>query len=239
MIVAEMLDHAWHQSKGTLSLRIVWICTVLFVCTTLLDLLGLSTRNHTIALLGLSYNGLVHQGFFFQFLTAPLMHVNISHLIFNMLCLWMLGPSVEHRLGRIRYFLFSFFCASAGLVGFLLLAGQGHAVVLGYSGVIFGILTAQAVYYPDSRMTFYGFFRMKMKYAVLLMGAVELYLTISPEGGGIAHSAHLFGAAAAFLFLRIQSWKHTRGSQRMKPREPLVFRRPPQPSKRPELPREL
>ena len=33
---------------------------------------------------------------------------------------------------------------------------------------------------------------MKMKYAVLIAGAMELYLTISPERAGVAHSAHLF-----------------------------------------------
>ena len=57
---------------------------------------------------------------------------------------------------------------------------------------------------------------MKMKYAVLILGAVELYLTISPGRGGVAHVAHLFGAIAAFVYLKVLRLHAGRNSNRRK-----------------------
>ena len=48
-------------------------------------------------------------------------------------------------------------------------------------------------------------FPLRMKYAVLIFGAIELYMTVSPGGDGVAHAAHLFGALGAFLYLKLPS----------------------------------
>jgi membrane associated rhomboid family serine protease len=205
--IANIFQFAWRRSQGSLSLLIVGLCVAIFLAVAFLGLAGISSRQATMSVLGLSYAGVVQHHWFFQFLTAPLLHVNLTHLLFNMLSLWMLGPGVEDRLGRTRYIVFSMLCALSSMAGSLLLNWGTGSIVYGYSGIIFGILVAQAMYFPDSIIAFYGFFPLKMKYAVLIMGGVELYLTIAPEAGGIAHSAHLFGALAAFLYLRGLRWR--------------------------------
>ena len=198
-----VLRHAWERSRGSISLGIVGVCIVVFVGVAFLDRLGIVTRQNAVSFLGLSYVGVFQRVWIHQFLTAPLVHGGVAHLLFNMLSLWMLGPGVETAIGRRRYIFFSILCAVSSMAGFLVFNwGTGH-IAIGYSGIIFGILVAQAMYFPNNVIAIFAFFPLKMKYAVLLLGTIELYLTLSPEGGGIAHAAHLFGALAAFIYLRM------------------------------------
>ena len=195
----------WDRSRGTFSLRMVYICVALFLGITLFDLFGLAHRRAVVSFFGLSYSGLFRNGWLHQFLTAPLLHGGPWHLLFNMLSLWMLGPAVERTLGQRRYIGFSALCAISSMIGFLIFNWGTSHIAIGYSGVIFGILVAQAVFFPNNTIFIY-FFPLKMKHAALILAAVELYLTVSPEGSGIAHAAHLFGGLAAFVYLRGSNW---------------------------------
>lgn len=239
MSIGGMLRYAWRRSLGSISLVIVWICVALFLGVTVLDLLGIVARREAVSVLGLSYVGLFQHKFLFELATAPLLHANLTHLLFNMLALWMLGPDVELRLGRTRYILFSVLCAVTGMIGFLLFNWHTGHVAIGYSGVIFGILVAQAIFFPNNVIAIFAFFPLKMKYAVLLLGAVELYLTISPEGGGVAHAAHLLGAAGAFAYLRITLWWAIRKAQTAVPHLPVMPPKWRSIRKRADVPKEL
>ena len=191
------------RAQGSLSLKLVGVCVAAYVVVALLDRSGLVSRGQVILFLGFSYDGVVRHLWIHQFVTAALLHGGIGHLLFNMLALWMLGPDVERQLGRRRYFIFSLTCAASGFAGFILCNWGSGAVAIGYSGVIFGILVAQAFFFPNNIVNIFAIFPLKMKHAVVLFGAIELYLTISPEGGGVANSAHLFGALAAFVYLKL------------------------------------
>lgn len=208
----------WDRSRGSISLTIVWICVGVFVGIALLDMLDICPRHRTISLLGLSRMGVFRQFWVHQFLTAPLVHANVIHLLFNMLALWMLGPSVEERLGRRNYIFFSLLCAACSMVGFLIIAHGAGRIVIGYSGVIFGIFVAQAIMFPNRMILVFYFFPLRMKHAVLILGAMELYLTVSSEGSMVAHAAHLFGAVAAFLYLRLVLRSGKQKSQRKGPK---------------------
>ena len=223
-----MLRQAWQQSRGSISLILVGVCTAGFLVTAMLGVTGICDRQEITSFLGLSYVGVFQQYWVHQLVTAPLMHANITHLLFNMLSLWMLGPGVEKVLGRRRYVLFSFFCAAASMAGWLLFNWGTGSIAVGYSGVIFGILVAQAVFFPDDIIALFAFFPLKMKYAVLLLGAVEFYLTVSPEDQGIAHAAHVFGAVAAFVYLGMVRWQDARAASRLAVRTPApkIQRRP-------------
>lgn len=196
------MRHLWRQSRGSVSLMLVGVCVGLFLLVAILDISSIASRQATLASLGLSYEGVIGRLWLWQFLSAPLLHTNVTHLFFNMLALWWLGPSVERTLGKRRYVVMSVLYAMCSMLGFLAVNWGTGNVVMGYWGVIFGILVAQAVFFPNSVILIFYFFPVKMKHAALIMGAVELYLTIAPEGGGIAHAAHLFGAAAAFVYVR-------------------------------------
>jgi membrane associated rhomboid family serine protease len=143
-------------------------------------------------------------------------------------------------MGRTRYIFFTLVCGFCSMLGFLLLSRNPNAMVMGYSGIIFAIFVAQASYFPENRILMFYFFPIKMKFAVFIFAAVELYLTVSPEQDGIANSAHLFGALAGWGFLKVVR----RGVLRNHPEKRSVptgakpfrwFR----PKRRPVIPREL
>ena len=204
--IGSIFRHAWDRSKGSFSLRMVWVCVGVFLAVAILDLLGIADRRAIVSFLGLSYSGVFRHFWLHQFLTAPILHVDLWHLLFNMLALWMLGPDVEARFGRRRYITLSIVCAACSMAGSLLFNwGTGH-IVLGYSGVIFGVLVAQAIFFPNRMILMFWFFPMKMKHAAIVLAAVALYCTMTPTNGGIAHAAHLFGAVAAYLYLRPPRW---------------------------------
>lgn len=187
--------------RPSISILIVVACVALFATLQALSLLRLYPWIEAVRLLGISSDDLLARHEYYRLLTATLMHGGVVHLLFNMLTLWMLGPDVERMLGTGRYLVFSVWCAACGWAGFLALEGGSGALGLGYSGVIFGILVAQAMFYPDRRIYTYGFFPMKMKHAALVLGAIEVYLAVSGGQGGIAHGAHIFGGLGAGLYL--------------------------------------
>ncbi len=187
---------------GSISRWMVMLCVVTFVGLKLLDPLGIINWFAALEVLGLSRVGVLDHFWIFQFITAPFVHASVVHLAFNMLALWTLGPAVERRLATGRYLAFSFACAFAGFGASMMLDHEGRLINLGYSSVIFGLLVAQATFFPDTPLIVFGFFPTRMKYAVIILGAIELYLIAWPENQGIAHAGHLAGAAVAWLLLR-------------------------------------
>ena len=238
--IGAIFRYVWDRSRGSISLVVVWVCVGLFVGVALLDVLRIVDRSTVVSVLGLSYVGVCQRFLLLQFLTAPLMHGSVAHLLFNMLALWMLGPGVEQSLGRKNYIIFSLLCAFASMAGSLLLNWGTGQITIGYSGVIFGIFVAQALFFPDTRILMFYFFPLKMKYAVLILGAVELYLAVSPEGGGIAHAAHLFGALAAFGYLKFWRRLATGRESDARAARPTPVRKPlRQRWRRTDVPKEL
>jgi membrane associated rhomboid family serine protease len=132
-------------------------------------------------------------------LTYMFVHAGIWHLLFNMLGLLFFGPVLEDRWGSREFIKFYFLCGFAG--GLLSLFFPYQAIV-GASAAIFGILVAFAMYWPDNPIYIWGIFPVKAKWLVLFMIGLSVFFTVSGGQSGIAHLAHLGGAAAAFLYIR-------------------------------------
>ena len=90
-------------------------------------------------------DGLVYQivgvddGAYWQLITNAFTHVQIFHIGFNMLALWVLGPQLEAALGRTRFLVLYFgsaLAASALVYWFAPL----YSYTLGASGAVFGLL---------------------------------------------------------------------------------------------------
>lgn len=205
------LQRLLYSSRRSISLIVVLACVVLYALLELMSLIGVVSREQSTFALGLSYAGVFRHMWLYQLLTAPMLHLSLLHLVFNMLTLWMLGPDIERRLGRGSYVAFSVICALSGSAGFLLFDRGAGYIMGGYSSVIFGILVAQAVYFPNRLIYIYAFFPLKMAYAVLILAAVEVALSMQPSGSWTAHSAHFFGAAAGWVFLQARGASPVRG----------------------------
>jgi membrane associated rhomboid family serine protease len=132
-----------------------------------------------------------------------------THILFNMLALWMFGVELE-RMWKTRFFVKYYFVTGigAGLV-FLLVALLPFAatqatyddVVVGASGAIFGLLLAYALYFPNRPILMFLLFPVPAKYFVMILGAINFLIAI--EGtSGVAAVAHLGGIAVGYLYLQ-------------------------------------
>lgn len=83
----------------------------------------------------------VADGAVWQLMTSAFSHVEIWHIAFNMLALWVLGPQLEAALGRVRFLALYLVSALAGSTAVMWLSGE-QVQTLGASGAIFGLLGA-------------------------------------------------------------------------------------------------
>lgn len=83
-------------------------------------------------------------GAWWQLLTSMFTHVDLTHVAFNLLALWFLGPQLEHLVGRVRFlaiYLVSGLAGSATVYWF----SDPDGLTLGASGAIFGLMGALLV----------------------------------------------------------------------------------------------
>ena len=155
---------------------------------------------------------LVTVGFMpWQLLSYGFIHGGLSHLLFNMLAIYMFGAALEMVWGSRRTMIYVLGCiAGAGLVQLLVAT---HAVsngelypTVGASGGVFGVLLAFGMQFPNRQvMLLIPPIPMKASTLVVVYGVLELLLGVSGTQSGVAHFAHLGGMAAGFLIL--QYWR--------------------------------
>ena len=83
-------------------------------------------------------------GAYWQVLTSGFTHVTITHIGFNMLALWVIGPQLELALGRIRFLALYLLSLLTGSAVVLWAAGE-FQLTLGASGAIYGLFAALIV----------------------------------------------------------------------------------------------
>jgi len=83
----------------------------------------------------------VAEGAVWQLLTSAFTHVDLWHIGFNMVALWVLGPQLEVVLGRTRFLAVYFLSALSGSVCVYWLSGISTPTI-GASGAIFGLMGA-------------------------------------------------------------------------------------------------
>jgi len=129
------------------------------------------------------------------------MHAGFTHILFNMLALWMFGMELEHVLGSRKFLTFYLLCGLGGGLANLLIAPMFTSVgpTIGASGAVYGVLLAFGMMFPDRPIYIYFLLPIKAKYFVLMYMALEIFSVGSVDG--IAHFAHLGGALVGFVYL--------------------------------------
>ena len=138
-----------------------------------------------------------------QLLTYLFMHGSLMHLLFNMLALWMFGMDLENTWGSRKFLLYYLVCGiGAGISNLFIGPLFGPtAPTVGASGAIYGVLLAFGLMYPDRPIFVYFLLPIRARYFVIFYIVVELYAGVTGSADGIAHFAHLGGAAAGLIFL--------------------------------------
>ena len=84
----------------------------------------------------------VDHGQYYRLVTSVFMHFGVSHLLNNMLVLFVLGDNLERALGHVKYLIFYLLCGvGANLVSMTVNLMMGSlSVGAGASGAIFGVV---------------------------------------------------------------------------------------------------
>ena len=86
----------------------------------------------------------VADGEWYRLLTSAFLHYGVTHILFNMWALYVVGPPLEAALGRLRFIALYFMSALGGSVLVYLLSSLG-AQTAGASGAMFGLFGATFV----------------------------------------------------------------------------------------------
>lgn len=164
----------------------------------------------------------------YMFLHSP---QNFFHILFNMFALWMFGSTLENLWGPKRFLIFYFLCGiGAAFVHMIALGydisklaelynqgqisgetfyGNMNIPTMGASGAVMGIFAAFAYTFPNSQLLILPIpFPIKAKWALLGLAAFDLIGGVSNKQSGVAHFAHLGGAAVGIILVMIWNKKN-------------------------------
>jgi membrane associated rhomboid family serine protease len=147
--------------------------------------------------LGAQANLQVAQGEWYRLFTTMFLHspFTITHILFNMLALYIFGPQLEREAGSVPFAALYFASGLAGGAAFFLLAAPGASAV-GASGAIFGLFGGWIAAFVRRRESRAG--RSGLRQLLVLLGINLALPLIVP---GIAWQAHLGGLVAGFLIV--------------------------------------
>jgi membrane associated rhomboid family serine protease len=155
----------------------------------------------------LVFKGMLWQPFTYIFLHSP---VVLSHLLLNMLFMWMFGGELERHWGSrgfLRYFLITGTGAGiiVALVGILSPASAGRATI-GASGAIYGLIMAYGVLFANRTILFMMIFPMKVKTFAWIMFGIAFLSALGGANSNVSNIAHLGGGLIGYLYLK-RAWR--------------------------------
>ena len=95
---------------------------------------------------------LVHAPAYLTPFTSLFLHVDIEHLIRNMLFLWVFGDNVEDAMGTARFMLFYVLCGACAAVAHALAFPHSEPPLIGASGAVSGLIVAYLMLHPRVRV---------------------------------------------------------------------------------------
>jgi membrane associated rhomboid family serine protease len=154
---------------------------------------------------------------FWQLVTYSFLHSHehVSHLLFNMLGLWMFGAEIERYVGPGRllacYFA-SVVTAALSQLFIPTLIGATPSPTIGASGGVFGLLLAYAFLFPTRKVVLLiPPIPMPAWLFAAIYAVLELVLGVTGSEAGVAHFAHLGGMVGSILVIAQWRWARSRG----------------------------
>ncbi len=141
----------------------------------------------------------------YQFLHGNFLNFDSGffHLFFNMFGLWMFGQELEEIWGGKKFLLFYLISGiGAGITQLLIpFMGIDTGPTVGASGSLYGILLAFGMTFPNRQIFMFPLFiPIKAKYFIVLFAGLEMLMGFAGSDG-VAHFAHLGGAATGLILL--------------------------------------
>lgn len=170
----------------------------------------------------------------YQIFTHMFTHAGLGHIFFNMFALWMFGRILENVWGPKKFLLFYLLCGVGaaiahmtveyfqykevlGVIEQLRETGQIEYVqalqsqpfyAVGASGAVMGVMVGFAYLFPNTELfLLFPPIPIKAKWLIIALIAFDLFGGLGRTSDGVAHWAHLGGAAMGFVIVYI--WNKT------------------------------
>jgi len=165
---------------------IIALNVIVYVYTSIIGGDFITTSDVAIELYGQVNYLVIHYGWYWQLFTAMFIHVNIIHLLGNMLFLLIFGLRAEELFSLKEYLLIYFL---SGLTGNLLTLLFGFDMIsAGASGAIFGMFGACTIY-----------FRRAIGQSIMSALLYAFFLLMISSGPSVNIFAHLGGLVVGLL----------------------------------------
>ena len=146
------------------------------------------------------------QPFTYMFFHAPYYSsVGISHILLNMLGLWVFGRELEQAWGKNKFLKYYFLTGiGSGIITYLFQINSDNPVI-GASGAVYGILLAYGISFPNRMLYIWGLIPVRSIWLVVIMGSIAFFGLLG-RADGISHVTHISGMFIGYMLLK-KKWK--------------------------------
>ena len=151
----------------------------------------------------------IKEGEVYRLFTPAILHLNLLHILFNLLWLMLLGKIIEFNMGKMRFFLLIFIAAGVSNVSQYLMTGplfMGVSGVLsafiGYVWVRKKIAPWEVYLIPKQNITYFLIFILgflAVSIVCFLLAYFNVYVFLLP----VANTAHISGLLVGMLIARL------------------------------------
>src|SRR5712691_1846935 len=152
------------------------------------------------------------------FLTYMFLHAGLLHLAFNMLALYVFGPSVEERMGGRAFIGYYLLCGLGGAaLSYALMLIVPVGLMVGASAAIYGVMLAFAWYWPNEPIYVFPLPEpVPARWLVAFAVGISFLLALISRHDGVAHLAHLGGFVTGLVYLKSQDWRLARAERHLR-----------------------
>jgi len=146
------------------------------------------------------------QPFTYLFFHAPFYSsVGISHVLLNMLGLWVFGRELEQAWGKTKFLRYYFTTGiGSGLITYFFQISSDNPVI-GASGAVYGILLAYGISYPNRMLYIWGLIPVRSMWLVIVMGSIAFFGLLG-NADGISHVTHISGMLIGYVLIK-KKWR--------------------------------
>lgn len=175
------------KNEFYLSYILLGINIAIFIIMVLIDP-NITTK--TVINFGAKVNYKIADGELYRLITPMFLHLNLYHIIFNSLALYILGRDIEKIFGKTKFLLIYFI---AGIISSIGSFTFNEAISAGASGAIFGLLGAHLYLYFTNKQVYKKIYGNSF---LVLIGINIAYGFIHPN---IDNVGHIFGLLGGLL----------------------------------------
>ena len=202
------------STKPFISWLLIAICSFVFIYQMALNSIDF---NNFVRFFGITPSKFLNNinGEWFTAISSMFVHGNLTHLIGNMVYLWIFGDNIEDSFGKLRFIIFYILCGFAAVASQILYDPSSPVPMIGASGAIAGILGAYLIMFPRAKIWVFMWIifivRLITVPAFIVLGIWMLlqFINVLDQGqSGVAYSAHIGGFIAGLILAPILKKKN-------------------------------